>query len=85
MRERLYVAGRYILLSTAALWIIGFTAVNVLTSVDAKIRTGAWVFLIGSSLSIFAAALTIFGRGNQRWLALIALIELLFWFGFTLY
>jgi hypothetical protein len=64
---------------------VGVIAVNTVESVEAKIRTGAWLFLIGSLLSIVAAVFTMFGRRKQRWLALIALIELPFWFGFTLY
>jgi uncharacterized membrane protein HdeD (DUF308 family) len=85
-RDRLFIAGYHVLFSTAAVWVIAAIAVNLAEPVDAKIRAGAWAFLIGSLLSIIAAVLIMFGRGwKQRWLVFIALIELPFWIGFTLY
>ena len=84
-RERLFIIGRYVLLSTVALWVIGSIAVNVIEPVDSKIRAGAWVFVIGSLMSVIAAVLIMFARGWQRLWVLLALIELPFWYGFTLY
>jgi hypothetical protein len=69
-----------------ALYVCGLIAVNVLGPADAKIRAGAWLFLIGSSLSILTLLLSFFGDVRQRvGLAVVSVIALPFWFGFTLY
>jgi|HubBroStandDraft_6_1064221.scaffolds.fasta_scaffold2599148_1 hypothetical protein len=64
----------------------GVVVVNVLVAADAKIRAGAWFFLIGSALSLFTLILSMFGYGWQRvGLAFACLLALPFWYGFTLY
>jgi len=49
-------------------------------------RAGAWFFLIGSLLDVFAAILVMFGYGWKRLpLILFAVLGIFFWYGFTLY
>jgi hypothetical protein len=80
---------RYAVAFTAidvTIYLCGVVAVNLLGSVDAKIRAGAWFFLIGSALSLLALIGSMFGYGWKRvGLALACLLTLPFWYGFTLY
>lgn len=70
----------------AMTYLCGVVVVNGLAPVDAKIRAGAWFFLIGSALSLLALTLSLFGYGWKRvGLALACLLALPFWYGFTLY
>jgi hypothetical protein len=70
----------------SASYLCGIVVVNALESVDAKIRAGAWIFLIGSALSLLAFILSMFGYGLKRiGLGAVCLVSLPFWYGFTLY
>lgn len=67
-------------------YVCGVVIVNLLGSVDTKIRAGAWFFLVGSVLSIIVLILSMFGYGWKRvGLAFACLLALPLWYGFTLY
>jgi hypothetical protein len=67
-------------------YVCGIVVVSVLGTVDAKIRAGAWLFLVGTALSLVGLTLSLFGHGWKRvGLALSCLLALPFWYGFTLY
>jgi hypothetical protein len=67
-------------------YLCGIVVVNDLGSMDAKIRAGAWLFLVGSALSLLALVMSMFGHGWKRvGLAITCLLALPFWYGFTLY
>jgi hypothetical protein len=69
-----------------AFYLCGVVFVNISQPVDEKIRAGAWLFLIGSVLSLIALLLSMFGHGWKRiGLAVVCLLSLPFWYGFTLY
>ena len=60
--------------------------VNVSEPVDAKLRVAAWLFVIGSALSLIALILSVFGYGWKRvGLAVVSILSLPLWYGFTLY
>jgi len=85
-RIRLYRSAFVFMAIDITTYICGVVIVNVLGSMDAKIRAGAWFFLIGSAMSLFALMMSMFGHGRRRVvLALMCLLALPFWYGFTLY
>jgi hypothetical protein len=57
-----------------------------ITLLQAELAAGARFFLIGTLLNLLAILLVLFGRGWKRLpLVLLALLELPFFYGFTLY
>jgi len=85
-RLLLFRLGFAFLVIEVALYISGIVLVNVIDPLNAKLRAAAWVFVIGSTLSLIALVLSMFGYGRKRiGLAAVCLVSFPFWYGFTLY
>jgi hypothetical protein len=68
------------------LYIAALMVVPQITPLQAELAAGARFFLAGTLLSLLSIVLVLFGKGWKRLpLVLLALFELPFWYGFTLY
>ena len=49
-----------------ALYLFGIASVNAIEPVSAKLRVAAWLFVIGTLLSLIVLTLSMFGSGWKR-------------------
>jgi hypothetical protein len=85
-RSRLFRFGLTGFAIEFVLYLAGVCCINVTEQLETKLRVAAWLFLIGTGLSLMVLVLSVFGSGWRRiGLAVTALLSLGFWYGFTLY
>jgi hypothetical protein len=85
-RNRLFDSGLILMTIECGIYLCGVAAVNLIEPVNTKLRMAAWLFVIGSSLSVIVLTLSAFGLGWKRLtLALASLLSIFFWYGLTLY
>jgi uncharacterized membrane protein YcfT len=85
-RPRLFRSGLALMAIAFALYLFGIASVNVIEPVTAKLRVAAWLFVIGTLLSLIVLTLSMFGSGWKRiGLAVMSLLSFAFWYGLTLY
>ena len=82
----MFRSGLVLMAIAFALYLFGIASVNLIEPVSAKLRVAAWLFVIGTSLSLIVLTLSMFGSGWKRiGLAVLTLLSFAFWYGFTLY
>jgi hypothetical protein len=85
-RNRLFGSGLILMAIECGLYFCGVVAVNLIGPVNTKLRLAAWLFVIGTALSLIVLVLSAFGSGWKRvTLALASLLSFFFWYGLTLY
>jgi uncharacterized membrane protein YcfT len=85
-RPRLFRSGLALMAIAFALYLFGIASVNAIEPVSAKLRVAAWLFVIGTLLSLIVLTLSMFGSGWKRiGLAVMSLLSFAFWYGLTLY
>ena len=85
-RLRLFRSGLALMAIEFALYLTGVACVKVIEPVGAKLRVAAWLFVIGTVLSLIALTLSMFGSGWKRiGLTVTSLLSFAFWYGLTLY
>jgi uncharacterized membrane protein YcfT len=85
-RPRLFRSGLALMAIAFALFLFGIASLNVIEPVTAKLRVAAWLFVIGTLLSLIVLTLSMFGSGWKRiGLAVTSLLSFAFWYGLTLY
>lgn len=84
-RLTLFRSGLIVVAIELGLYLGGVVFVQVIEPVGAKIRAGAWFFIVGTGLSFIVLTLSMFGyRWRRLGLAALSLVSLLFWYGMTL-
>lgn len=85
-RLRLFRSGLALMAIEIGLYLCGIVGVNIVAPVGAKLKTAAWLFVIGTALSLVVLTLSVFGSGWKRVaLAVVCLLFFFFWYGLTLY
>jgi hypothetical protein len=85
-RLTLFRSGLIVVAIELGLYLGGVVFVQVIEPMGAKIRAGAWFFIVGTGLSLIVLTLSMFGSGWRRLgLAAMSLASLPFWYGMTLY
>ena len=85
-KNRPYKAGLRLLFIDALLYLVALTYLRThIEQQTALLHLSVWFFLVGSVVSIAALVLLLFGTGLKRSVALLALLGLPVWYGFTIY
>jgi hypothetical protein len=85
-RLSLFRAGLALMAIEFALYLCAVVSVQTIEPLGPKLKAAGWFFLIGTGLSLIVLILSAFGYGWKRiGLAVMSLLSLPFWFGFTLY
>jgi uncharacterized integral membrane protein len=85
-RLSLFRAGLVLMAIEFALYLCAVVSVQTIEPLGPKLKAAGWFFVIGSGLSLIVIILSMFGYGWKRiGLAVMCLLSVPFWFGFTLY
>jgi hypothetical protein len=86
VRTKVYRIGLTMLVLDAILYFCGVVSVQLIEPLNLKLKVAAWLFLIGSLISLLSIPFVLFGNGWKRFVfAAASLLSLPFWYGFTLY
>ena len=78
--------GLVLMASEFVLYLCAVVSVQTIEPLGPKLKAAGWFFLIGTGLSLIVLVLSAFGYGRKRiGLAIVSLLSLPFWFGFTMY